>query len=30
MERHHGRAAVHSRPGEGTEVELVMEQGSGA
>jgi signal transduction histidine kinase len=29
MERHHGRAAVHSRPGEGTEVELVMEQGSG-
>jgi signal transduction histidine kinase/phage shock protein PspC (stress-responsive transcriptional regulator) len=28
MERHHGRAAVHSRPGEGTEVELVMERGS--
>jgi signal transduction histidine kinase len=25
MERHHGRAAVHSLPGEGTEVELVME-----
>jgi signal transduction histidine kinase/phage shock protein PspC (stress-responsive transcriptional regulator) len=25
MERHHGRAAVHSRPGEGTEVELVMD-----
>jgi len=30
MERHHGRAAVHSRPGEGTEVELVMERGPGA
>ncbi len=30
MERHHGRAAVHSRPGEGTEVELVMERGSSA
>ena len=28
MERHHGRAAVHSRPGEGTEVELVMDRGS--
>jgi signal transduction histidine kinase len=28
MERHHGRAAVHSTPGEGTEVELVMERGS--
>ncbi len=27
MERHHGRAAVRSRPGEGTEVELVMERG---
>ena len=27
MERHHGRAAVHSTPGEGTEVELVMELG---
>ncbi|MGA2452968.1 MAG: PspC domain-containing protein [Solirubrobacteraceae bacterium] len=26
MERHNGRAAVHSRPGEGTEVELVMER----
>jgi phage shock protein PspC (stress-responsive transcriptional regulator) len=26
MERHHGRAAVHSVPGEGTEVELVMER----
>ncbi len=25
MERHHGRAAVHSVPGEGTEVELIME-----
>jgi signal transduction histidine kinase len=25
MERHHGRAAVHSTPGEGTEVELVLE-----
>jgi signal transduction histidine kinase/phage shock protein PspC (stress-responsive transcriptional regulator) len=25
MERHHGRATVHSRAGEGTEVELVME-----
>jgi signal transduction histidine kinase/phage shock protein PspC (stress-responsive transcriptional regulator) len=30
MERHHGRAVVHSRPGEGTEVELVMERGPGA
>ncbi len=30
MERHHGRATVHSRPGEGTEVELVMERGSSA
>jgi signal transduction histidine kinase/phage shock protein PspC (stress-responsive transcriptional regulator) len=30
MERHHGRAAVHSSPGEGTEVELVMERGSAA
>ncbi len=28
MERHHGRAAVHSTPGDGTEVELVMERGS--
>jgi signal transduction histidine kinase len=28
MERHRGRASVHSRPGEGTEVELVMERGS--
>ncbi len=28
MERHRGRAAVHSSPGEGTEVELVMERGS--
>jgi signal transduction histidine kinase len=28
MERHDGRAAVHSRPGEGTEVELVMERWS--
>jgi len=26
MERHGGRAAVHSAPGEGTEVELVMER----
>jgi signal transduction histidine kinase len=26
MERHHGRAAVKSSPGEGTEVELVMER----
>ncbi len=25
MERHHGRAAVHSTPGQGTEIELVME-----
>ena len=25
MERHGGRAAIHTRPGEGTEVELVME-----
>lgn len=30
MERHHGRAAVHSRPGEGTEIELVMERGPSA
>jgi signal transduction histidine kinase len=30
MQRHDGRAAVRSRPGEGTEVELVMEQGSSA
>jgi signal transduction histidine kinase len=30
MERHHGRAAVHSKPGEGTEVELVMDRGSAA
>jgi signal transduction histidine kinase len=30
MERHHGRAVVHSRAGEGTEVELVMERGSAA
>jgi signal transduction histidine kinase len=28
MERHDGRAAVKSSPGEGTEVELVMERGS--
>lgn len=28
MERHHGRAAVKSSLGEGTEVELVMERGS--
>ncbi len=28
MERHHGRAAVHSTPGHGTEVELVMEGGA--
>jgi signal transduction histidine kinase len=27
MERHRGRAAVHSKAGEGTEVELVMERG---
>jgi signal transduction histidine kinase/phage shock protein PspC (stress-responsive transcriptional regulator) len=30
MERHRGHAAVHSRPGEGTEVELVMQRGLGA
>jgi len=30
MERHDGRAAVHSAPGAGTEVELVMELGAGA
>jgi len=24
MERHGGRAEIHTRPGEGTEVELVM------
>jgi signal transduction histidine kinase len=30
MERHDGRAAVKSSPGEGTEVELVMERGSSA
>jgi signal transduction histidine kinase len=30
MKRHHGRAAVHSKLGEGTEVELVMERGSPA
>ncbi|HEV2923142.1 MAG TPA: PspC domain-containing protein [Solirubrobacteraceae bacterium] len=30
MQRHHGSAAVHSTPGEGTEVELVMERGSAA
>jgi signal transduction histidine kinase len=30
MERYQGRASVHSRPGEGTEVELVMERGSSA
>jgi signal transduction histidine kinase len=30
MERHRGRATVHSRPGEGTEVELVMQRGSAA
>jgi signal transduction histidine kinase/phage shock protein PspC (stress-responsive transcriptional regulator) len=30
MERHQGHAAVHSRPGEGTEVELVMERGASA
>jgi signal transduction histidine kinase len=29
MERHHGRASVHSRPGEGTEVELTIERGPG-
>jgi signal transduction histidine kinase len=28
MERHHGRAAVHSAPDAGTEVELVMELGA--
>ncbi|HSZ03815.1 MAG TPA: PspC domain-containing protein [Solirubrobacteraceae bacterium] len=28
MERHHGRAVVHSLPGEGTEIELVMAWGS--
>jgi signal transduction histidine kinase/phage shock protein PspC (stress-responsive transcriptional regulator) len=28
VERHRGRAAVHSRPGEGTEVELVMGRGT--
>jgi signal transduction histidine kinase/phage shock protein PspC (stress-responsive transcriptional regulator) len=28
MERHQGRASVRSTPGEGTEVELVMERGS--
>jgi signal transduction histidine kinase len=28
MERHRGRAAVRSTPGEGTEVELVMERGA--
>ncbi|MGH2949162.1 MAG: ATP-binding protein, partial [Solirubrobacteraceae bacterium] len=26
MERHGGRAAIHTAPGEGTEVELVMER----
>jgi signal transduction histidine kinase len=30
MERHDGHAAVHSRPGEGTEIELVMERASSA
>jgi signal transduction histidine kinase len=30
MERHDGRAAVHSAPGAGTEVELVMELGASA
>jgi signal transduction histidine kinase len=30
MQRHDGRAAVRSRPGEGTEVELIMEQGPSA
>jgi signal transduction histidine kinase len=30
MQRHHGSAAVHSTPGEGTEVELVMDRGSAA
>ena len=30
MERHNGRAAVHSSPGAGTEVELVMERGAAA
>jgi signal transduction histidine kinase/phage shock protein PspC (stress-responsive transcriptional regulator) len=30
MERHRGRAVVHSRPGEGTEVELLMQRGGGA
>jgi phage shock protein PspC (stress-responsive transcriptional regulator) len=28
MERHHGKAAVNSEPGGGTEVELIMERGS--
>jgi signal transduction histidine kinase len=28
MERHHGHASVHSEPGRGTEVELVMRAGS--
>jgi signal transduction histidine kinase len=28
IERHRGRAAVHSAPGEGTEVELVMGRGA--
>jgi signal transduction histidine kinase len=27
MERHGGRAVVHTRPGEGTEVELVIDDG---
>jgi signal transduction histidine kinase len=30
MERHHGHATVHSRPGAGTEIELVMERGASA
>jgi len=30
MARHHGHAAVHSTPGEGTEVELVMERSPAA
>jgi signal transduction histidine kinase len=30
MERHRGRASVRSRPGEGTEVELVMDRAAGA
>jgi signal transduction histidine kinase len=30
VERHHGRAAVRSTPGEGTEVELLLDRGAGA